>query len=81
MQEARGASEHEMRRAEKASNHRAFPALALVVTERVEWACKPRYRWNGWRNGGGLVEEFEADQRLLSALVVTGRAEARRDLP
>jgi len=30
-----------MRRAEKASNHRAFPALALVVTERVEWACKP----------------------------------------
>jgi hypothetical protein len=55
--------------------------MALEAARRVEWADKPRYRWNGWRNSGGLVEEFEADERVLSALVVTGRAEARRDFP
>ena len=44
LQEARGALEREMRRAKKASNHRALSAIALVVTERVEWAGKPRSR-------------------------------------
>ena len=30
-----------MKRAKKLSNHRALSALAVVVTERVEWAYKP----------------------------------------
>jgi len=41
--EARGAGEE---RAEKARDQLAFSQLASCLPKRVEWADKPRYRWN-----------------------------------
>ena len=62
-------------RAEKPSDHRASSAAGDAGAREVEWAYKPSCRSRGWRNGGGLVEDFGGGLRVLRDYALITRAD------